>query len=199
MSRIVKCQFCGISDTAKSEMEFELVGKAKPVRKYYHKHCFSEHLKEKEFKQKEAQELDSLKETIEKIFGVKELPHQVYPLLQNLRNGDKVFGNQSTGKRYKEGYSYKLIEETFIHCEDTINYWLSTKSDFNGFMGAFKYCLAIVIDKIYIVEKRVKELENKDLLIEKHIENINKEQEIFESNYNNSNKDTSDITEFLDD
>lgn len=201
LGRKVKCRWCDITDTPKSEMEFELVGNAKPVKKYYHKHCYQEFLKDKEFKEKEKKELDSLVETIEDIFGLhkQKLPQQAYPFLQKLRNGEKVFGKQTTGKRYKEGYKYSLIEETFRYCEDTINYWLGVK-DFNGFMGAFKYSLSIVIDKIYQVEQRVQQQEQAKEMIEHHVENTIDEDNIFESNYKKTSKtQDGDFLDFLDD
>jgi len=179
-------------------MEFELVGNAKPVRKYYHKSCYKNFLDDKRFKEEEAKELDSLKETIENIFGVKQLPNQAYPFLQKLRNGEQVFGRQNIGKRYKEGYKYSLIEETFVHCEDTIHYWLGVK-DFNGFMGAFKYALSIVIDKIYYVEQRANERESKKAMMDRHIEHVIDE-DVFESNYKKkASKTQDDILDFLDD
>jgi len=181
-------------------MEFELVGKSKPVKKYYHKHCYQEFLEDKKFKEKEAEELDSLRQTIENIFGIKQLPNQAYPFLQKLRNGEQVFGKQTMGKRYKEGYTYSLIEETFKHCEDTIHYWLGVK-DFNGFMGAFKYSLSIVIDKIYYVEQRVQEQESKKAMIDNHIKHIvDEEDSVFESSYKKTSKtQEEDILDFLDD
>lgn len=196
--RKVKCQWCGVTDTPKDEMEFELVGKTKPVRKYYHQTCYQKFLEDKRFKEKEAEELDKLKTTIEDIFGIKQLPNQAYPLLQKLRNGEQVFGKQNMGKRYKEGYTYSLIEETFRHCEDTIHYWLD-RINSDGFMGAFKYALAIVIDKIYFVEQRAKEREDKDKMIEKHIEQVEVSDVMFESNYKKKNKKDDDILDFLDD
>jgi len=198
MARKVKCQYCGITDTPKTEMEFELVGKTRPVRKYYHKTCYQKFLEDKKFKEKEAEELDSLRQTIEDIFGIKQLPNQAYPFLQKLRNGEQVFGKQNMGKRYKQGYTYKLIEETFRYCEDTIHYWLGVKG-FNGFMGAFKYALSIVIDKIYYVEQRVKERESKQAMIDKHIEHVEATDVIFESNYKKKSNNNDDILDFLDD
>lgn len=198
MLRKVKCQHCGVTDTPRSEMEFELVGKAKPVRKYYHKGCYGDFLEEKKFKEKERKEKDELVEVLKNIYGVKEIPRQVYPLLESLRNGERVFGaKQNMGKRYKQGYSYSLIKATFEHCEDTINYWNGVK-DFNGFMGAFKYGLSIVIDKIYFVEQRQKEQENKKRLIDSHIENVDEDMHVFESNYKKTSKDSNDISDFLD-
>lgn len=198
MARLVKCQHCGVADTPKDEMEFELVGKTKLVKKYYHQTCYQEFLKDKRFKEKEAEELDKLKTTIEDIFGIKQLPNQAYPFLQKLRNGEQVFGNHNMGKRYKEGYTYSLIEETFRYCEDTIQYWLGVK-DFNGFMGAFKYALSIVIDKIYYVEQRVKERESKQAMIDKHIEHVEATGVMFENNYKKKSNNNDNILDFLDD
>lgn len=201
MSRKVKCRWCEVTDTPKSEMEFELVGNAKPVRKYYHKSCYQEFLKDKEFKEQEAKELDSLKKTIEDIFGLtkQDLPKQAYPFLQKLRNGEQVFGKQTMGKRYKEGYKYSLIEETFRHCEDTIHESLNRINP-NGFMGAFKYSLAIVIDKIYFVEQRVEHQKRAKEMIDSHIENVIDEDNIFESNYKKTSKtQDDDVLDFLDD
>ncbi len=196
--RPVKCQRCG-EKSSKDQMEFEIVGKTKPLKKYYHKHCYQDFLKEKDFKEKEMRELDNLKETIEDIFNIKQLPNQAYPFLQKLRNGDPVFGRQSVGKRYKEGYKYSLIEETFRHCEDTINYWLGVKN-FNGFMGAFKYSLSIVIDKIYFVEQRAKEKEYNIKMVKEHLKHLtNEEDSMFESNYKKASKTQDDISDFLDD
>lgn len=199
MARNVKCRWCGLTDTPKDEMEFELVGNAKPVKKYYHKNCYKEFLEDKKFKEEEALELDSLKKTVEDIFGIQQLPNQAYPFLQKLRNGEQVFGRQTMGKRYKEGYKYSLIEEAFRHCEDTIQYWLGVK-DFNGFMGAFKYSLSIVIDKIYIVEQRVQERESKQAMIDSHVNRVVSEDDFFESNYKkpSKKKEENDLLDFLD-
>lgn len=198
MARNVKCYWCNVTDTPKDEMEFEMVGQKKPVRKNFHKGCYPAHLKDKEFKAKEQEEKDKLTEVIKKIFGVEEVPRQAFPLLEALRNGEPVFGKkQKIGKRYKEGYEYSLIKETFEYCSDSIDYWLRTK-DFNGFMGGFKYSMSIVIDKIYTVEKKAKVREKKKELINKHLEQVEVEDQIFESNYKVPKKNDNDISEFLD-
>ena len=82
MGRMLKCQRCGVADTEKDELEFDLVGEKKPVKKYYHKSCYQEHLKDKEFKAKESKELDELIEVIKDIYGVKVVPNTIYPFLQ---------------------------------------------------------------------------------------------------------------------
>ena len=190
--RNVKCQHCEVTDTPKDEMEYELVGKAKKVKKYYHKHCYNTFLEEKKFKEIEAKELDELKISIENIFNINQLPHQAYPFLQKLRNGEKVFGNQNTGKRYKEGYSYPLIKDTFEYCEDTINYWLKNK-EFKGFMSAFKYSLSIVIDKIYFVEQRVAERKSREAVSERKEKSRNQEYQSTNFNEKKFGKKTDDM------
>jgi hypothetical protein len=197
MAQTRKCQYCKDKGLLE-DMKIEIVGQAKPVRKFYHENCHNEFLKEKAFKEKEQSELDELTETIKSIYGVKDLPRQAFSLLQKLRNGDPVFGaKQKTGKRYKQGYEYTLIKETFEHCSETIHYWNSVKG-FEGFMGAFKYALTIIIDKIYFVEQRVKERESKKAMIDKHVAEVEYDEHIFEHSYKKKSSDT-DITNFLDD
>ena len=194
--RTIKCQRCKVSDTVKAEMAVEYVG-AKNTPKYYHKSCFEEHLKEKEFKEKERKELDKLVNVIKNIYGVKKLPNPVYPLLQDLRNGTEFFGKFDY--KYKEGYTYDLIAETYEYCTDTIEYW-NTRKNFGGFTHAFRYGLAIVCDKLSIVEQRRKDREKQRLMIEKQIENMKGDDQIFESNFKKKTPSKNvDIMDFLDD
>lgn len=194
-----KCQRCKIEDTKMEEMEFEIVGEKRKLRKFYHKHCFQEHLVEKKFKEEEAVKLDKLVQTIQKIYGVDPLPQQAFPFLQKLRNGEPVFGaRQKMDKRYKEGYDYLLIEETYDYCSNTIEYYNGVKS-FDGFMSAFKYALSIIIDKIYLVEQRVKQREKSRIAMERQIAQVEAEDQIFETTYKKPKKNKADITDFLDD
>jgi hypothetical protein len=196
MARTVKCQRCGVSDTVKTEMSVDYVG-AKNTPKYYHHNCFEEHMKEKAFKEQERVELDKLVEVIKKIYGVKTIPNNAYPYLQDLRNGTKFFGKYDY--KYKEGYTYDLIAETFDYCSDTIEYWNARKS-FNGFTNALRYGLAIVCDKLSIVEQRRKDREKQRLMIERQIENMKDDEQVFESNFKKKKPSKrADITDFLDD
>lgn len=196
MARTIKCQRCGISDTTKEDLKFELVGEKKPQKKYYHENCYEEHLKDKAFKEKEREELDKLTEVIKDIYGVKVIPNNVYPFLQDLRNGNKFFGKNDY--KYKQGYSYELIAETFEYCSETIEYWNARKS-FNGLSSAIRYGLAIVCDKLSVVEQRRKRVESQKTFIEKHIENVDVESLEFESTYKKPAKSKTDISDFLDD
>lgn len=196
---LVKCQYCNVKDTDRDDMEKEVVGKKNKTNKYYHKDCYEKFLVDKKFKEEERLEKDELVNTIMKIYNVKALPPQFYPLLESLRNGQNVFGaKQNTGKRYKQGYSYKLIEKTYIYCEDTIEYWNNRKS-FESLIGALKYGLAIIINKIYKVEQIEKDEESKRIMMENQLNSIdNGEYLDFDSNYKRKNDD-SDITDFLED
>lgn len=196
--RNVRCQHCEITDTSRDDMVFEMVGDTKPVRKNYHKHCWESHLKHREFLAHEMTLKDELNETLKEIYGVKEIPSQAWALLEKLRGGNPVFGaKQVIGKRYREGYEYPLIKETFEYCSDTIEYWNGVKN-FDGFMGAFKYALSIVIDKVYTVEQRVKTREKQELLITKHLEVVEDNDSEFVESYKKKEKPKTDITDFLD-
>ncbi|PGO60618.1 hypothetical protein [Priestia megaterium] len=191
---------CKIDDTHMDEMKFETVKTNKrEMKKFYHENCYQKLLEERAFKEKEYWELDALRLVVQKIYGIDPLPSSAYGLLQKIRNGEPVFGSkQNIGKRYKEGYSYPLIQETYEYCSDTIE-WANANKNFDGFMGAFRYGLAIIIDKLYIVEQRAKERERKRLLIDKHIEKISEDEQIFETNYKKPSKSKGDISDFLDD
>lgn len=196
MVRTLKCQRCGVSDTVKEDMKVEYVG-AKNTPKRYHESCYEEHLKEKAFKDAERKEMDKLVEVIKQIYGVKTIPNNAYPYLQDLRNGTKFFGKYDY--KYKDGYTYDLIAETFDFCSDTIEYWNARKK-FDGFTNALRYGLAIVCDKLSIVEQRRKQREKNKQAIEKHLENVNDEDQIFESSFKKKTPSKrGDITDFLDD
>jgi hypothetical protein len=189
-----KCKRCGVSDTHKDDMEVEYVGEKKTPQRY-HRHCYQEHLEEKVFKEQERKELDVLVEKIKEIYGVKTIPNSCYPYLQDLRNGTKFFGKYDY--KYKEGYTYDLIAETFDYCSDTIEYWNGRKN-FNGFTSALRYGLAIVCDKLSVVEQRRKDKERQDMLIDLHVASTGEESEEFVSSFKKKKKANTDITDFLD-
>lgn len=186
-----KCQWCKVS-SPKDEMVVEYVGKKKTPR-YYHEYCYQEYLKDKEFKKRERRELGKLIEVIKRIYGVKTVPKSAYPYLQDLRNGTQFFGKYDY--KYKQGYPYDLIAEAFDYCSETIQYWLSVKT-FDGFMSAFRYGIAIVADKLPIVEQRRKQREMSQELITRHIEQIQDYE--FETSYRKPTN-VVDISAFLDD
>lgn len=197
---IVKCQWCEQRDTDRDEMEFFLAGVKNPQKKYIHKHCWEAFLKDKEEKDKERAEQDALNEVIMQIYGVKKLPNEAWVLLENLRHGNAIFGSQQKlSKRYKEGYSFTLLAETFDYCSETIEYHNSQKR-FTSFMAAFRYGLAIIIDKVYFVERRKEKIEAEKRMAENHMKNMEEGNHGYKSNYKPSSKRNKvDISEFLDD
>lgn len=194
---LVKCQWCEIKDTDRKEMEVEVIQQKKPVNKYYHKHCWKKYQERKSIIAKEMPLKDELNEVIKQIYGVEELPNQAWIMLENLRAGNPVFKKQTIGKRYRQGYEYPLIKATFEHCSETIEYWNGVKN-FDGFMGAFRYAMSIIIDKIYVVEQRLEDQKRQQMMIEKHVEKV-AEPEEFVSAYKEKKKDSGDFTDFLDD
>jgi hypothetical protein len=193
-----KCQWCGIDDTLMEEMEFDWSNEKKPRQLFYHKgECWDNYLEKKAFNEQEQKEKDELNDFLKKLYGVDNIPTQAWVLLEKLRGGNPIFGKQQIGKRYKQGYKYSLIKETFDYCSETIEYYNRIKN-FEGFMGAFRYALGIIIDKIYTVEQRAKEREKKEAMVKKHLESVEADEQTFESNYKKPSKNT-DITDFLDD
>jgi len=193
-----KCARCKIDDTNKDDMIIEVVGVKKPVNKFYHKKCHIHHLKEKKFKAKEKEELDILIEVIKKIYGAKTIPNGIYPFLQDLRNGTKFFGRDDY--KYKKGYSYILIAKTFEYCSETIQYW-NSKKDFGGLTNALRYALAIVCDKLSLVESRIKENEMRESIAERKVAAQNIDNEIIKTVETKSGKgkktDEMDISDLL--
>ncbi|MGV4321159.1 hypothetical protein [Bacillus mojavensis] len=200
-----KCHWCGLDDTLMEEMEFDTVGVKRPIKKFYHRgECWDAYMEEKRFKQKEQEEKDKLNEFLVNFYGLHKtgIPGTAWTLLENLRNGNPVFNDgkspKQQTKRYKEGYDYPLILETFDYITETLEYAHRTVP-FDGFMGKFKYALRIVIDKIYLIESRREKREKQKENIERHIENIKVEDHIFETNYKKPAKSDTDISDFLDD
>lgn len=160
-----KCFHCKEKDS-KSNMVELIEDESLDLKRYFHKDCYNSFLKEKEFKNKELLELDELVKTIKDIFEITIVPKDVFVIINNIRNGESFSGKKkNTTKRYKEGYTYSLINETFKHCRESIIYSLKTK-EFNGLMNSFRYAMAIVVDKLSLVEKRIKKSEKRKELEE---------------------------------
>lgn len=189
------CQVCKIK-SLKEDMEFEMVGTKTPLAKYYHKGiCWETRLKEKAFKENERIEMDALVEVIKEVYGVKAIPNSCFVYINELRNGTTFFGKNDY--KYKQGYSYELMAETFNYVSESIEYANRTKT-FGGFNNAFRYGLAIVCDKLSTVENRRKLREKQNILIDKHLEDVGNEDE-FVNTYKKKEKSKTDITDFLDD
>ncbi|MNX90085.1 hypothetical protein D3C86_1221190 [compost metagenome] len=118
-------------------------------KRYYHKvFCHEKYLQDKEFKQLEREQMDDLVSTIIKVHklqGRASIPHTFYPFVQDIRNDSQLFGRMD--KRYKQGVTYKVIEDTYEYCSDKIE-WARGNKEFKNILSELKYCLAIVRNNI---------------------------------------------------
>lgn len=200
----VKCQYCLKTDTDREEMVkiTTLVGKkGNKKNSYYHPECYPKFKEEKDFKNKESDELDKLVKTILEVHEIDSLPQQFFPYIQDLRNGTIIRGRNK--KKYKEGYPYSLIAKTYKYKEETIKYWKKRKErDFKGStMSELKYCWAIINDNISAVKKLE---EKKEFLRAKKKEEIKQQQkhdtithDIVENVKFKKRKREDDISDFL--
>ena len=175
------------------EMEFEDVGKS---GKYYHKSCFEEYAKDKEFQEKENAERKKMHEYIAEIYNIpiESFPRAIFPELENIRNGEEIFkGSKKTIKR-KQGYSYNTIRMTYKYCRGQLEYWNEAK-DFDSITIAMRYGMRIIMDKISYIDKKVKESEEVRAYSESKSD-INKQSE-FVSNFKKT-ESKRDISKFLD-
>ena len=193
MARKLKCQWCG-EKSPRPEMQKVVTGIKRKVNKYYHKdECYDEFLAEEKFKEEEQEKRDSLYNTVMEIYGTKALPNSFYVQIEGLRHGNRVFKTQNMGKRYREGYDYDLIEETYVESREAIEWSLKNKAFVNQ-SNALNYGLSIIINNIYGVEKRRERIESRENM-EKIAENVkldNQEEPVFddfESTYKPKEKD----------
>lgn len=200
--REVTCQWCK-GKSPKDQMAVQVTGKKRKINKYYHQDkCYNEFLEDKEFKRLEAERKDNLVQEIQRIYAVKALPSTVFPLLEALRNGNRIFGKQNMTKRYKQGYEYELIQETFAYCEDRIDYSVKVKN-FNDITGAIKYGLSIVINHIHTVEKMIEtrnahaELAKEKAKAMRDSQTYIEDDAVFKTSFKRADAET--LSDFLDD
>lgn len=144
------CRWCRGKDTD----DYMVIVKDGKQNKRYHKEaCYDEYIADQEFKRKEREEMDELVETIKEVHDIKLVPNQFYSYLQDLRNGNELFGNVGK-KRSKEGYPYRVIAQTYRECQGAIN-WARDNREFNGSLNFLRYTRAIIVDKIDEVHERV--------------------------------------------
>jgi len=176
----------------------EKVTKGK-TNKYYHKEeCYEAYLKEEEFKVEEALKRDSLYQKVMDIYDVKALPTSYYMQIEDLRHGNRIFKNQKIGKRYREGYDYDLIEETYDESRSAIEWSLKNKA-FVNLSNMLNYGLSIVINKIYEVERKRDTVKKREHMEE--ITNNTKDPIVFddfETSYKKKKEDNEDFFDMLD-
>ena len=193
MARKLICRWCG-EKSPRPEMQKVVTGNKTKVNKYYHKEeCYEEFLMEEEFKKVEQEKRDSLYKEVMDIYNTKALPNSFYIQIEGLRHGNRVFKTQSMGKRYREGYDYDLIEETYEESRDAIEWSLQNKA-FVNLGNALNYGLSIIINNIYGVEKRRERVQSREHM-EEIAENVKLENQgevvfdEFETTYKPKEKD----------
>lgn len=177
------------------------VGITTKVNKYYHeKDCYDAYVEEEKFKKKEAKEKDSLVQTVMDIYDVKALPNTFYMQMEGLRHGNRLFSRQKIGRRYREGYEYNLIEESYLYSKDSIDWSLENKA-FVNLSNALNYGLTIVINNMYNVELIRDTKRNKEHMEElsNNVKGDSIAQQYYDSSYKKAKEDEHDISFLLDD
>lgn len=122
---------------------------------YFHEDCLKTYLKDKEFKEKEAKELDELYEVIKKLHNLEVLPSNFFSLyLQPLRNG--VFKVGKKVKKYKEGIPYSDMKDSYLFVSSSVEYARKNK-EFDGALGFLRYTFSIMVDKMPMAKKKKKQ------------------------------------------
>lgn len=144
-----KCQVC-----KKTGYFFEM---DKYNRRYYHKDCLENKLKEQEWQEQETARRLHLHDTIAEIYDVQfaEIPVRFYAMIEHLRNGSPVYKGKKFDRRYKEGFGYDVIERTYIECRKDIE-WANKNKDFVGISQALNYGIRIIVDRIPMVDKKMR-------------------------------------------
>ncbi|MBM7598252.1 hypothetical protein JOC34_000609 [Virgibacillus halotolerans] len=156
MARLYKCPECDDKDI-EDNMVIDYIGKQK---KRFHPKCHKRFLAEAEFKRVEKKEMDELVETIKDIHDIKLIPNQFYSFLQDIRNGNELFGNVGT-KKSKQGYSYAHIAKAYESNIDQIN-WAMNNRQFKNDLVMLKYSLAIIKSNIDQVSKHLEEKQERE-------------------------------------
>lgn len=197
---LVKCKWC--SEKVDKEVAFVIEkqtdkllknGQPKVSRTYLHDKCVDAYFEDKAFKEREQKQLDSLRDTILQVHGLRpeDLNRQFYQLLQDIRNGNMI-GRKRTN--YKGGTEYRIIEKAYLIAESDIN-WVKLKKSFDSTLGELKYGLAIVRDKLKIARERDR-AEKQSKKVAKA--GLQKEIVPETNNFKKREKEELDITDFLD-
>ncbi|GMX64565.1 hypothetical protein Elgi_38340 [Paenibacillus elgii] len=160
----VKCKICDIKDD-------KILMIKESNNKYYHiENCHYLYLKDKAFKQKELEEKNELTDSIVRIMGYKNrgsIPSTFFSsYVQPFRNDDVLYGKLE--KKYKEGFSYLTIKETFDYCEDNIKKYVRMKRDKNEFkdtISELRYVWKIVCNNIENMLRDKKKFEKQKSIV----------------------------------
>jgi hypothetical protein len=175
---LVKCQLCNLKDTDSKEMVKESKG-------YYHPNpCHVKFLEHKEFLKKELDEKNELMDVVCAIhkINLQSVPTGFYSYtLEPFRSNNSV--HTKINKRYKEGFTYTTIKDTYLYCHEKIKLAIGKKQEQGGFGnldGELKYCFRIVQNNIENMIRNKRKKENSKLREEKVIEGAKQHKQISE-------------------
>ncbi|KON87459.1 hypothetical protein AF332_11885 [Sporosarcina globispora] len=195
----VKCTWCKTKDK-KEEMKveekgtgkFNKNGTEKMVRKYFHKECEIEFIKDKEMKKKELVELDLLYSFLRDLHKIQFLDGRMMEKIQDLRNGTIKIDGRKINK-YKQGVTYSLMLETYQYIQQKIDFILNS-NQFKEKWNEFSYIFGTMVRNINTVQ----EAENRRVITEKINRNIKVDKETVEIEVKKTQKkDDLDISDFL--
>lgn len=170
MGRNAKCKCCGkklITTEA-----FYIVKNNK--REYY---CsekeFDEYIRNKNKEKYGWNELcDFVKIDVLGYDSVQQLPKFLIQRLQDIRNGTTTEPEVGRVVRYKEGYEYEIILETFKECLEDIKFWAGKKS-FKTERSRINYIMTIIENHIgEIYEKKKCENQRLDKVINQQFKDL---------------------------
>lgn len=201
MAKEVKCQQCKVK-TPKDELVVHIHETSTGTKKnmYFHEECLKAYLKDREFKEVEAKELDELYVVIKELHRIDVIPTTFFSMyLQPLRNG--VFKSGTKTKKYKEGIPFSVMKDSYLYVKDSVEYARKNK-EFDGSLGFLRYTFSIMVDKMPIAKKKKKQEEFAKVI---QNENINIQQShddiaFAEREYKFKKKTNGgvDMSEFLD-
>lgn len=197
----VKCVLCGKSDSKDIMVKTEHSG-----RRYLHEDCAEEFENFKKGELEETKSKDSMYKLWAEVYGIQnyqDISSRIYAMFTNLRQGNPVFRGKSFDRRYREGFTYDVIERTIEDCRDKIDYANSTK-DFESLSSAMFYGIKIVVDRIPAINRKVQREKASREVEEARALSAKVDEELMESVEEQQNTDrqnrtsnTVDISRFL--
>lgn len=201
--RQLKCQVCGEKDIKENMEAYEKPQpNGKVLREYCHKgECWDKYIKDRTFKDKENKELDSLYQVIKSIHKMDIIPHTFFSgYLQPVRNGNFKLGKRVVRK--KEGYPFPIIEKAYNLAKPNILY--AKKNGYGDIeksaLSELRYCFAIVIDKLPLAMKQMKQ-DEREQVIAKELSEATSQSDVVHANTEvkfKKKKVHRDMTQFLD-
>ena len=193
-----KCQWCkenGEKETMicdeKPTGKYNKNGTEKVIRKYTHHSCYEEFIRDKEFKQQEAIELDQLYQYLLKLHSLNVLDKRMFEKIQDLRNGTIKINNKKIAK-YKNGVKYTLMLDTYIYLQQRIDDVLRNMQ-FETKWNEFSYIFGMMINNLNEVQVATKLQEKVNMPKQINVDSV----EIKVNTKEKKRKDDLDISNFL--